>query len=326
MKQLVVTAPDEYEVREVPVPEPGPGQVRMRVDAVTTCPQWDLHLRHNEPMFVGHQFHYPYTPGQPGHEASGVVDAVGPAVSGLPVGTRISAWRDQGQDRAGCYAQFVILEAENAIRVPETLSAEATAPLELAMCVGATVLRLRQMGLLGAVRAGVTGLGPAGLVAAQMLRAEGATEVIGFDTSPARRAHALACGLSAALDPVDAEAEGLPARPAWPALDIGIDCVGAKRSVEFLMDHTRQAVALFGVQREDYTFAVRHYGLLALIGYPGHHRQAAEYAVDLLESGKLDLTCLITHRLPLERYGEGVDLLERQEAVKVCFLPWDAAC
>ena len=52
-------------------PSRGPGEVLLRVEAVTTCPQWDLHLRHNEPMFVGHQFHYPYTPGQPGHEATG---------------------------------------------------------------------------------------------------------------------------------------------------------------------------------------------------------------------------------------------------------------
>jgi NADPH:quinone reductase-like Zn-dependent oxidoreductase len=60
MRVLQVTAPAQCEVLELPVPEPGPGEILLRVEAVTTCPQWDLHLRHNEPMFPGHQFQYPY--------------------------------------------------------------------------------------------------------------------------------------------------------------------------------------------------------------------------------------------------------------------------
>jgi threonine 3-dehydrogenase len=98
--------------------------------------------------------------------------------------------------------------------------------------------------------------------------------------------------------------------------------VGAKVSVEFLMDRTADVVALFGVQREAYTFDLRHYMGLRLCGYRGHSRAAAEYAVGLIERGALDLAPLVTHHLPLERYGEGIDLLERQEAVKVCFRPW----
>jgi hypothetical protein len=47
------------EIVEIPIPHPGPGQILMRVEAVATCPQWDLHLRHNEPMFIGHTFHIP---------------------------------------------------------------------------------------------------------------------------------------------------------------------------------------------------------------------------------------------------------------------------
>ena len=58
MKTFVSTAPGEFEIRSVPIPSPGHGQALLRVTAVTTCPQWDLHLRHNEPMFVGHRFVY----------------------------------------------------------------------------------------------------------------------------------------------------------------------------------------------------------------------------------------------------------------------------
>ena len=127
------------------------------------------------------------------------------------------------------------------------------------MCVAAAFLPLKQADLLRGRTIGVMGLGPAGLVAAQLARAEGAATVIGFEPNPNRRSHAAAV-TDAAVDP--------------GASDIGqvdgiIDCVGLKKSVEGALDRARHWVALFGVQREDYTFAVRHY-TKTLHGYPGH--------------------------------------------------------
>ena len=319
MKTLLITAPDKYEIIEVPTPQPGYGEVLLRVEAVTTCPQWDLHLRHNEPMFVGHQFHYPYTPGQPGHEATGTIEALGESVLELQIGERVSAWRDAGHNVPGCYAQFVVRKAEDLMRVPSHLLFEATAPLELAMCVGAQFLQLRDMGLIAGRRCAVMGLGPAGLIALQMMKAEGAREVIGFDLSPKRRDLALQLGADSASDPYDSK-DGFSLQT-QAKIECAIDCVGAKRTVEWLMDRTEQTVALFGVQRDNYTFAPRHYSL-KLIGYPGQSRIAAEYAVGLMGTGHLDLAPLVTHQLPLEDYGHGIDLLEKQDAIKVCFRPW----
>ena len=325
MQVLQVDEGGRSHMVEVPTPAPGTGQVLLRVLGVATCPQWDLHLRHNEPMFIGHQFHYPYTPGQPGHEATGVIEAVGDEVSSVAPGDRVSAWRDAGHQNPGCYAQFALLDAASVILVPPELPIEATASVELAMCVAASFLMLKEMNVISGRRFGVTGLGPAGLIAAQMARAEGAAEVVGFDLSTDRCAYALrAAGLDAAHDPRTAPELSVPARSQTAALRTGIDCVGAKASVEWLMDHVRDTVALFGVQRESYSFAPRHYSpALRLCGYPGHSREAAEYAVTLIEQGRLDLTPLVTHRLPLRRYDEGIDLLERQEAIKILYLPWD---
>ncbi len=317
MEILQVTAPREYAILDVPTPTPGAGQVLMRIEAITTCPQWDLHLRHNEPMFVGHRFEYPYTAGQPGHEACGAIEAVGPGVTGLAPGDRVCAWRDAGHHVPGCYAQFVVHEADNVIRVPDGPPPEALAPLELAMCVGTVFRMLREMNAVAGRCFGVGGLGPAGLVALQMARAEGAATVIGFDLLPTRRELALRLGADACFDPTGD-------LTAAPRLETSVDCVGAKASVEFLMDRTSDVVALFGVQREDYTFAVRHY-TLRLCGYKGHSRESAEYAVGLIEAGKLSLAPLVTHVLPLERYGEGIDLLEARQAIKICFKPWESA-
>jgi len=102
-----------------------------------------------------------------------------------------------------------------------------------------------------------------------------------------------------------------------------VDCVGAKQTVEYSLDVTDDVVALFGVQREDYTYRLGR-GRVTLCGYKGHFRESAEYAVDLIEQGKLNLAPLVTHDLPLERYGEGLALLEERKAIKVCYWPWES--
>lgn len=321
MKILQATSPKDFAILDVPIPVPAPGEVLVRILAVTTCPQWDLHMRHNEPMFVGHQFEYPYTPGQPGHEAAGVIEAIGDGVTELAVGDSVCVWRDPGHHVLGCYAQFAVEPAENVIRVPAHLPAEAVAPLELAMCVATVFRMLADMNAIAGRCFGVTGLGPAGLVALQMARAEGAESVFGFDMVAARRALGMQIGADGCYDPTgDIDAE-FPMRHA-ARLGSAVDCVGAKASVEFLMDRTQDAVAMFGVQREDYTYKVHHQGI-RLCGYKGHSRESAEYAVGLIEAGKLDLSKLVTHLMPLEDYGKAVDLLESQQAIKVCLLPWE---
>ncbi len=321
MKCLQITAPGEFAIIDVPTPTPAEGQVLMRVEAVSTCVQWDLHCWHNEPMFLGHQFRYPYTPGRCGHEATGTIEAVGPGVTEVSVGERVSAWRDQAESFQGAYAHYYIVPAASVIRVPERLAAEALAPVEMAMCMGTVFRMLRDMDVLRGRIFGATGLGPAGLIAIQMARAEGASEVIGFDPLPERRELALRLGADACYDPAELD-ESIPLRPAAPRLQTSVDCVGAKQTVEFSMDVTEDVVALFGVQREDYTYAPRH-GRLRLCGYKGHFRESAEYAVSLIEQGKLDLAPLVTHNLPLERYGEGIALLEARKAIKVCYRPWE---
>jgi len=320
MKILQVTSPSTFEILEVPIPTPGPGELLMRVDAVNTCVQWDLHLRHNEPMFVGHQFIYPYSPGQPGHEATGYVESVGPGVTRFAPGDRICAWRDQGHDVWGCYAHYVVLREGSAIKIPEGLPAENWASIELAMCLSTAMLDLKRVDAIAGKRFGVTGLGPAGLIAVQIAKAEGASEVIGFDFIPERREMALSLGADACYDPRTVTEAEMPRRMGVYA---GVDCHGAKDSVEWLMDHTAAVVALFGVQREDYVYSLGRVGLW-ILGYRGHFYESAEYARDLIAAGKLDMAAFSKVSLPLERYGEGIDLLDQRKALKICYRPWES--
>jgi threonine dehydrogenase-like Zn-dependent dehydrogenase len=244
------------------------------------------------------------------------------------VGTRVAAWRDQGHNRPGCYAQYNVFEADHLLPVPESLPLAAVASLELAMCVQVTFDQLMHFGTLMDQRLGVSGLGPAGLIAVQMARAYGAAEVIAIDPVAERRALALELGADVALSPEDVRAlapdvNDPAAMRRQNRFDASVDCTGLVPSVELLLATTRRAVALFGVLREAVQFGFGHWATgVALLGYGSHNREAAQRALALVIEGKLRLEPLITHQLPLSRYTEGVELLRRKEAIKVAFLPW----
>jgi threonine dehydrogenase-like Zn-dependent dehydrogenase len=318
MKTLQIIEPGKVEWRETPIPEPGPGEILVRIEGVTTCPHWDLHLMSGEPMFPGRPLPYPYPLGQPGHEAVGVVAALGPGVEGPPPGTRVAAWRDQGHTRPGCYAQYNVFIAEHLLEIPETLPLEAIAPLELAMCVQVSFDQLGELNAVAGQRVGVAGLGPAGLIALQMARSYGARQVVAIDPIASRRQLARELGADQAIAP-----DELAAFAAEEPLHAAIDCTGLRPSVTALLTSTRKVVALFGVLREPVEFGFRHWASgITLMGYARHNRDAARRALRLVVEGKLLLAPLVTRSLPMQNYLEGVELLRRKEAIKVAFLPW----
>lgn len=322
MKILQIVAPGEVTWRDATIPQPAAGEVLVKVAAITTCPHWDLHLMSGEPMFPGVPLPYPYTPGQPGHEMTGEVAAVGEGVTTLAVGDRVAAWRDAGARRQGCYAQYVPFQVENLLKIPDTVTAEQVASLELSMCVQVSFNQLANLEAVQGKRVGIGGLGPAGLVAVQMAQAYGAAQVVAIDPVPARRELALELGADLALAPDDSY--WMAERTDQFALDSALDCTGLKGAVEALMARTKAVVALFGVLREDVAFGWSHWRRgLKLLGYEPHNRTAAEQALHLIVQGQLDLTPLATHTLPLTRYTEGVELLRTKQAIKVRFLPWD---
>lgn len=321
MNALQITAPGQFQIRDVPTPQPGPREVLLKVLAVTTCPHWDMHILGGEPMFPGMTIAYPYALGQPGHEACGDVAAVGDQVTEVRVGQRVCAWRDPGHHLQGCYAQFVVKPVEDVIPVPAELPPEACAPLELAMCMSAHILFAERLDGIAGKRVGVFGLGPAGLVCVQLLWAAGAAHITGLDPVPARRDLARRLGADRVLDPTDDVLHDFPRRGQQDCLDTAFDCVGKAAVVHRVMPITNQLIVLFAVQREPYVFAPEFWGGLTLAGAQPHTREAAEYAAARLAEGRLDLGAIVTDVMRLGEYGRAVELLRSQEAVKVAFLP-----
>jgi threonine dehydrogenase-like Zn-dependent dehydrogenase len=315
MKQLVITSPGVSAWTDAPIPIPDQGEALIRVEAVATCPQWDLHIMNGEPMFPGMDLPYPYYPGQPGHEMVGFVEAVANPSSSLEQGDRVAAWRDSGPTCNGAYSQYVSLPTANLLPVSEDLAVEEIASLELAMCVQVSFDQVLQFESLNGKSVGITGLGPAGLIAVQIAKALGAS-VVAYDPVSARCDLARTLGADEALDPAtESRADTF--------LDFGFDMTGLPTPIRFLVDRTRSAVAMFGVVREDIVFpASKWYGGFCLIGYGSHNLGSAKRALTWIQLGKLRLAPLVTQRLGFEDYDHGVSLLRSKEAIKVLFDPW----
>jgi len=188
MRAMVLDTPapiddEPLTLRDVPLPEPGPGQVRLRVSVCGVC-RTDLHT-------VEGDLDLPRTPLVPGHQVIGTVDALGDGVSGLAEGTRVGvAWLHQtcgqcrfcsagrenlcpdarftGLDADGGYAEAMTVPADFAYPVPDGFPDEQAAPL---LCAGIIGYRaLRRSGIRPGGRLGLYGFGASAHVAIQVAR------------------------------------------------------------------------------------------------------------------------------------------------------------
>lgn len=321
MKALQIQSPGNFRILEVDCPIPGPGQVLLKVLAVTTCPHWDMHIFDGLPMFPGVPLSYPYTIGQPGHEGCGEVVCVGEGVTDYQPGQKVCMWRDPGHHIQGCYAQFVVKEAHDLVPIPDSATPEHWAPLELAMCVSAHVALAEKLDAIRGRSLAVFGLGPSGLICIQLLRCAGAVSITGIDPHPARRKLALQAGADQVHDPTEPAFISLPKRGQKGYFDTAFDCVGIPKAVHTAMEMTNSLVVLFAVQREPYIFTPNLWGGMILAGAQPHTRESALYARDRILSGGLDLGLLVSEVMPLADYSHAVNLLKNQQAIKVAFIP-----
>ena len=117
MRAAVLTGAGKLKIDEVPLPEPGPGQVRIRLEGCGVCAS-------NLTPWEGPEWmHFPTEPGALGHEGWGIVDAVGQGVGGLRPGDRVGALSGHA------YAQYDVANEREVVRIPDALK-DAALPLE----------------------------------------------------------------------------------------------------------------------------------------------------------------------------------------------------
>jgi 2-desacetyl-2-hydroxyethyl bacteriochlorophyllide A dehydrogenase len=234
LKALVIEKPRHAVIKDVPYPEPGPGEITVKVERVGICGT-DFHI------FAG-TFLSPY-PLIPGHEFSGVVDKVGEGVEGFAPGDRVTAdptllcgeceycltrrgnqcvkWGALGDTTNGAMAEYVKLPARNAVIIPDAMSFAEAAFVEPVACV---VHGMNRLDLKMGDRVILFGAGAMGLQLVQAIAAAGASELVVADVSPRKLQLALELGatrgvLSHELKPEDfprgfdavVDATGIPA-------------------------------------------------------------------------------------------------------------------
>lgn len=313
MRAAVLRTPGEVVLESRTLPEPGPGEVLVRVGSVGTCGS-DVH-------YYTHGRVGEYVVRQPlvlGHEPSGVVAALGAGVSAPAVGQRVAlepgvpcsrcAQCKQGRYNLcprmrffgtppvdGAFREYVALRADFAHPVPDDVSDDAAGLLE-PLSVGIWACRK------GRVSAGsrvlVTGAGPIGLLAAQVARAFGAVEVVVTDVNPNRLDAAAAMGATATIDVSGADLADSDYTP-----DVLLECSGNPAATADAVRCVGRAgrVVLTGMGSDELVLPMAHVQGFEL-EITGTFRYANTWptAISLVSHGAVTLDALVTHRFALD--------------------------
>ncbi len=201
-------------------------------------------------------------------------------------------------------------------KIPDEVSHEAAASMEMSRHM-VPYLRLLGLNSIAGRRVGVTGMGPAGLIAMQMLRSLGAAEVVAVDVLSERLKLAAELGATDTVNSATDEIQKLKDNP----LGAAVDCSGIAAGLQTALDHTRGSIAMFSVPHGNTTFTTRHWGNNLLTGGGAPTAEDTQYVISLWRRKQLNTEALISAKLSLERYAEGVEMLIARKAVKIGYYP-----
>lgn len=341
MKAAVLENKGVLNYKEVPTPEPGAGQVRLKIKAISICGS-DIK------RFVdGHRM-YPLILG---HENSGVIDRVGEGVDASYVGKHAAviplvpcfeceqcqrgyysachSYSFIGSRQSGGFAEYVGLPERNVFILPDDLSFEHAALIE-----PSTVAR--HMLALGDFKSGQTavvlGAGSIGLMLVQWLRILGASQIIVTDVLEDNLKIARKVGAHLTLNPAEVDVVKEVQKLVGDGADLTLEVTGVPQVLEQTLPITRPRgkVVLAGNQPLDKSLPLAFIENMmrreiSLIGcfmsysapFPGH--EWTETIAALL-NGSLDMESLISHRFPLSKAPEvfekiGADQLAHQKII-----------
>lgn len=326
------TATRKLELRDVPIPTPGPGEVRVRVRACGICLS-DVHL-------LDGSLRSPLAAVTPGHEASGVVDALGPGVPGWQVGQKVVMaggkpclrcascangrmqecldFHIMGFHYDGAWAEYVVVPFIALTAVPEHVPFEQAAVLADAVATPYAGL-VDRANLRPGESVGLWGIGGLGAHAVQIARLVGAAPILALDTNEAARQRALELGADVALDPRAPDLrKQVFQHTGGRMLDVAVDLVGANA----VLAQAASCVGRFGrtvmVGLSPEPMQLGHgvnFGVASqsLLGHLGYEKRHLDTLVKLVATRRLDVTRSVSAVLPLEDVALGVERLTTKE-------------
>lgn len=343
--------PFTVEYADFPKPEAGDNDVVFKVKAAAICGS-DLGLYYDK--VEGKTVDYPIVIG---HEFAGEVTEVGKNVTRWEVGDRVvsdntgyvcgtcyacgsgeylfcSQRKGMGNDMDGGFAEYVkipgqVLQAfPNCLyRIPDNVTFEAAAMMD--PCCNGYKAVVQEGGLLPGESVVVFGVGALGLFSVIAAKNAGAGRIIIVGMKEDEKVRFPLAKRLGATDVVIADRENAVERCREIAGEEGvpllIDCAGAPQILKQAIDIVRNGgkIVKIGYSKNPIDFSLDTMALkgIVLIGHMGYDSTSWKNCLRLLEKGEVDMEALISHRLPLSQWQQGLELVKNKEATKVILLP-----
>jgi threonine 3-dehydrogenase len=326
-------------MESVPVPEIGPNDVLIKVKKTAICGtdvhiyKWDEWAQKTIPV-----------PMVTGHEFVGTVADFGSAVRGYRVGQRVSgeghivcgqcrncrAGRGHlcrntlgvGVNRPGAFGEYLAIPAHNVVPIPDDIPDEIAAIFDP---LGNAVHTALSFDLVGEDVL-VTGAGPIGIMGALVAQAVGARKVVITDVNPTRLALAKRLGVHHVVDAANEKLSDVMAQEGMKeGFDVGLEMSGNASAFRDMIDAMNNGgkIAILGIAPTGFSIDWNKviFKMLHLKGIYGREMFETWYKMIALVQGPLDVSGLITHRLPVDDYVEGFEAMKSGNSGKVV-LDW----
>lgn len=332
MTAAFLEGPKRVVLRQVPVPQPGPGQILVRVRSVGVCGS-DVH-------YYQHGRMGPFAPTEPlvlGHETAGEVVACGSTVRGLEPGDRVALepgipcgscepckrgrynlcpavyFMGSAPNQHGAFREYLTWDPRMTYRLPDGVSCEEGALLEP---LAAASYAVRLGGVAPGQAVAVFGCGPIGLLIARMAVIAGAAQVLMGDIDASRLQNARAYGATLAVDSRSGDfIREIRAATGGGGADVVFEAAGAPESHQRSLEAAARGgtvvfvgwLAQGDVSLDLHTIGARELTVHGMFRY----RNVYPEAIRLVAARRVDLGGLVTARYPLARI---VDALEESLA------------
>lgn len=312
MKAIQIDRPKHLRIIETPAPTPAEGQVLVRNQCISICGSDMRSFRKVAPEEL-----YPFSPGQPCHECVGVV--VESRIPGVFPGQRVIALPlpITGVADYGGGGEYLVTDASRLIPLPSYGE-----PSDWVMCqpVGTVLFSCQRMGSVLGKRVVVLGQGPIGLSFTHVLSRMGVAELIAVDPLEYRLEKARERGASRTVDPLHEDVVGVVAELTdGQGADVVVEAAGTPETVNQASDLVRRfgTIVFFGLPEEEvfpFEFMKLARKMPTVIptvsAASDDPARALKEAVSLVSQGRLDISWLISHRVPFEEAPHAYEMYE----------------
>lgn len=327
-------------MQDMPEPTVGINDVKIKIKKTAICGT-DLHIYKwdewsqntiKTPMIIGHEY-------------VGVISEMGDGVKHLEVGDRVTGEGHiacghcrncrrgklhvcentigVGVDRDGAFAEYLVIPADNVIKLDERISDEMAAIMDPFGNATHTALSFPVLG----EDVLITGAGLIGSMATAICRFAGARNIVVSDISDYRLELAKKMGATMTINPAKGETiEGAIEDLKMHGFDIGLEMSGSPQAFDSMISnmYNGSKIALLGILPNTTTvdWSKIIFKALTLKGIYGREMWETWYQMEQMLISGIDLTPIITHRMHIDDFQEGFDIMESGQCGKV-ILSWD---